>query len=243
MGWPRARPRVQEARISLTGTCQPRSQVCHGKQTVHTARSHCTDTTKGTHSLRSLVWTPTLPGQPILGLQWPDPRTSLRRESPLSLLCHPMEAQLHSAPLSTSVPPAAHTSRSYYRSPLLGTPQSLCPGPAPQPPRTPVGLSPPSYGVLPSCCPALPPQPHSLPLLPSQPAPTCQPLQPPRSPVSSFQLAHRFVGPPCVLARPTPGCSATPTLLVLQQLSRSTPPDLAPAGRSSGRHQLGWWHP
>lgn len=31
----------------LTGTCQPGSQVCRGKQMVHTARSHCADTTQG----------------------------------------------------------------------------------------------------------------------------------------------------------------------------------------------------
>lgn len=149
---PDARGRQQ----TLTCQCQPWSQT--SAQAV-TQPGDTAWTSPKFHPLPDVpkgAWTLAWPGQPALGR---DSSTSLNRELPLPVPCHPRDARPSAAP-STSVPllPPQHRSLS------TGPPNAM---PLPCPPDCPgPRLASPTF--LPTRCPSPPLQPQALPLLPGQ---------------------------------------------------------------------------
>lgn len=179
MGWPKERPQVQEARIRfLRAHASPDHRCVVANRRSTQPGDTVWTPLKGTHSLRSLVWTPALLGQPILGLQWPDPRTSLRRETPLSVPCQPMGGP---APLSFPVHLCTPSSTHFpvlLQEPFAWDPTIYALGLPPNHPG-PQLASAPSLWV-----PAflLPSPPSSAPLSASAPQPACPQLSAPAAP-------------------------------------------------------------
>lgn len=151
----------------LTGSCQPRSQVCHGKRKVHTARSHCVDITQG-HPLPEVPGvdsSPSWSAHPGTAVARPTHVTEegvptvtamppRGRPSSTQLPCPPLFPQQHTLPSLTTGPPCLGPQNHY----ALGLPPTTQDPNWPQPPFlwVPAFLlpSPPSSAPLCLCSPA-----------------------------------------------------------------------------------------